>query len=159
MRSSPVTNMLVSGTMPRQAAEPWLSIVPIAESRSSYNGLIILVFLVVSGTLTAMVIHRFATRATRRSAIWDCGFPLDAPQTQYAGASFAMPIRRVFGTVVFGVREHVDMPRPGEMRAGQLSRARARSGLALCLWPDRAAPSDRCRCRSIGCSSSPSAAI
>jgi hydrogenase-4 component B len=114
----PVTNMLVAGTMPRQAAEPWLSIVPIAESRSSYNGLIILVFLVVSGTLTAMVIHRFATRATRRSAIWDCGFPLNAPQTQYASASFAMPIRRVFGAVVFDVREHVDMPRPGEMRAG-----------------------------------------
>jgi hypothetical protein len=65
-----------------------------------------------------MVIHRFATRATRRSAIWDCGFPLDAPQTQYASASFAMPIRRVFGTVVFNVLERVDMPRPGEMRAG-----------------------------------------
>jgi hydrogenase-4 component B len=69
--------------------------------------------------LTAAVIHRFATRATRRSAIWDCGFPLDAPQTQYGSASFAMPIRRVFGTVVFDVREQVDMPRPGEMRAAR----------------------------------------
>ena len=29
-----------------------------------------------------------------------------------------MPIRRVFGTVVFGVHEVVDMPRPGESRAG-----------------------------------------
>jgi hydrogenase-4 component B len=28
-----------------------------------------------------------------------------------------MPIRRVFGTTVFQVREKVDMPRPGEMRA------------------------------------------
>ena len=88
------------------------------ESRSSYNGLIILVFLVCSGTLTAMVIHRLATRATRRSAIWDCGFPLAIPQTQYTSSSFAMPIRRVFGTVVFGVHESLDMPRPGEMRAG-----------------------------------------
>jgi hypothetical protein len=65
-----------------------------------------------------MIIHRFATRATRRSAIWDCGFPLDAPQTQYGSASFSMPIRRVFGSVVFGVHERVDMPRPGELRAG-----------------------------------------
>jgi NADH:ubiquinone oxidoreductase subunit 5 (subunit L)/multisubunit Na+/H+ antiporter MnhA subunit len=113
----PLTAMLVGDVMPRQATVPWLSIVPIAASRSSYNGLIILVFLVVSGTLTAAVIHRFASRATRRSAIWDCGFPLDAPQTQYGGASFAMPIRRVFGTVVFDVHEKVDMPRPGEMRA------------------------------------------
>jgi NADH:ubiquinone oxidoreductase subunit 5 (subunit L)/multisubunit Na+/H+ antiporter MnhA subunit len=115
---APVMTQLAGGVMPRQVGVPWMSIVPIAESRSSYNGLIILAFLICSGTLTAVVIHRFATRATRRSAIWDCGFPLDAPQTQYASASFAMPIRRVFGTVVFNVHERVDMPRPGEMRAG-----------------------------------------
>ncbi len=115
---SPLTAMLTGGTMPHQAALPWMSIAPIAESRSSYNGLIILTFLIASGSVTAMAIHRFATRATRRSAIWDCGFPLDAPQTQYGSASFSMPIRRVFGTVVFSVFERVDMPRPGELRAG-----------------------------------------
>jgi hydrogenase-4 component B len=115
---STVTVMLTGGTMPHQASVPWMSIVPIAESRSSYNGLIILTFLIISGGLTAMIIHRFASRASRRSAIWDCGFPLDAPQTQYGSASFSMPIRRVFGTVVFDVHESVDMPRPGEIRAG-----------------------------------------
>ena len=61
--------------MPKQEAVPCFSIVPIAQSRSSYNGAIILIFLALSGTLTAMFIHRFATRATRRSAIWDCGYP------------------------------------------------------------------------------------
>ena len=55
--------------MPNQAAVPWMSIVPIGESRSSYNGLIILTFLIASGTITAMVIHRFATRATRRISV------------------------------------------------------------------------------------------
>src|SRR5499427_3004776 len=39
---SPVMAMLVGDTMPQQVAVPWLSIVPIAESRSSYNGLVIL---------------------------------------------------------------------------------------------------------------------
>jgi len=29
-----------------------------------------------------------------------------------------MPIRRVFGTSLFGVRERVDMPQPGDGRAG-----------------------------------------
>jgi len=115
---APVAKSLAADVMPRQAGVPWLSIVPIAESRSSYNGLIILAFMICSGTLTALAIHRFATRATRRSAIWDCGFPLDAPQTQYTSSSFAMPIRRVFGKVVFGVYERVDMPAPGETRAG-----------------------------------------
>ncbi len=115
---APVTALLVGDVMPRQAGVAWLSIVPIAESRSSYNGLIILSFLICSGTVTAAVIHRFASRATRRSAIWDCGFPLDSPLTQYASASFAMPIRRVFGTMIFNVYQRIDMPQPGEMRAG-----------------------------------------
>jgi hydrogenase-4 component B len=92
--------------------------VPIAESRSSYNGAVILFFLVVSGTLTAAFIHRFATRKTRRAAIWDCGYPDPTTAAQYTASSFAMPIRRVYGTSVFRVVEKLDMPRPGEGRAG-----------------------------------------
>jgi NADH:ubiquinone oxidoreductase subunit 5 (subunit L)/multisubunit Na+/H+ antiporter MnhA subunit len=114
---APVVQSLVGARMPLQAGVPGLSIVPIAESRSSYNGMIILLFLIASGTLTAMFIHRFATRATRRSAIWDCGYPAAAPTMQYTSSSFAMPIRRVFGSTVFFLREKVDMPRPGETRA------------------------------------------
>jgi formate hydrogenlyase subunit 3/multisubunit Na+/H+ antiporter MnhD subunit len=115
---APVTGALTGARLPQQAVMPWLSIVPIAESRSSYNGLIIFLFLISSGLFGAMVIHKFATRATRRSAIWDCGFPLDSPATQYTSSSFAMPIRRVFGASVFDVIERVDMPRPGDLRAG-----------------------------------------
>ena len=94
---SPVVQGLVGARVPAQSYLPWSSLVPIAESRSSYNGLIILFFISASGIVTAMFIHRFATRATRRSAIWDCGYPDPAPTTQYSGSSFAMPIRRVFG--------------------------------------------------------------
>jgi hydrogenase-4 component B len=118
---APVVSQVVGGVMPRQAVVPWMSIVPIEESRSSYNGLIIFAFMVISSTLTALAIHRFATRATRRSDIWDCGFPLDAPQTQYTSSSFAQPIRRVYGSVVFPVHLKVDMPRPGETRAGHFA--------------------------------------
>ena len=49
-------------------------------------------------------------------AAWDCGFPDPSPTTQYTAESFAQPIRRVFGTVAFVVRERVDMPGPGETR-------------------------------------------
>jgi formate hydrogenlyase subunit 3/multisubunit Na+/H+ antiporter MnhD subunit len=114
---APVVQGLVDARMPAQTFLPWASIVPIAQSRSSYDGLIILLFLTVAGTLTAMFIHRFATRATRRSDAWDCGYPAPSPLTQYSSSGFAMPIRRVFGTTVFLVRETVDMPRPGETRA------------------------------------------
>jgi len=116
---APVVQSLVGDRMPVQAAAPALSIVPIAESRSSYNGMVILLFLVCTGVLTATFIHRFATRATRRSAIWDCGYPAASPTMQYTSSSFAMPIRRVFGATTFFVHEKVDMPRPGETRAAR----------------------------------------
>jgi len=114
---APVVQGLVGDRLPVQGI--LASIVPIAESRSSYNGFIILFFLASSGTLTAMAIHRYATRATRRSAIWDCGYPDRSPATQYTSSSFAMPIRRVLGATIFHVRETVDMPRPGELRAAR----------------------------------------
>jgi formate hydrogenlyase subunit 3/multisubunit Na+/H+ antiporter MnhD subunit len=113
----PAVSDLVGTQMPQSAA-PWLSIVPIGEGRSSYNGLLILIFLVTAGTLTAMFVHRFATRAIRRSAIWDCGYPDPPVAAQYTGSSFVMPIRRVLGATVFQVRERLDMPKPGEVRPG-----------------------------------------
>ena len=54
---------LVGGRMPAQAALPWLSIVPIGESRSSYNGLLVFVFITISTLAAVEIIHRFASRA------------------------------------------------------------------------------------------------
>jgi len=95
---------------------PWLSTVPIAESRSSYNGALVFAFVAVSASLAVFVIHRFASHAVRRAPAWDCGFPDPNPATQYTAGSFAQPIRRVFGTLVFRAREHVEMPPPGDTR-------------------------------------------
>jgi len=118
---APVVNALVGARMPVQSADPWLSIVPIAESRSSYNGLLVFAFIAVS-TLTAVeIIHRFASRAVRRGPAWDCGFPDPSPATQYTAGGFAQPIRRVFGEVVFLARDRVDVPPPGDLRAAQLT--------------------------------------
>jgi hypothetical protein len=107
--------------MPQQAAQAWLSIVPIGESRSSYNGLLVLVFIAASGSLMAAAIHRFASHAWRRAPAWDCGYPEPSPATQYTAGSFAQPIRRVFGSFVFGARDEVDMPPPGDLRPARLT--------------------------------------
>jgi hypothetical protein len=115
--------------MPPQEELSWLTIVPVAESRSSYNGLLLFAFIATSAWLTTYVIHRWASAATRRSAPWDCGFPDASPVTQYTAGSFSQPIRRVFGTVVFRAREDVQMPAPGESRA-----ARLRVQLRDVLW-------------------------
>jgi hydrogenase-4 component B len=118
---APVTQSLVGARMPVQRGVEWLSIVPIAESRSSYNGLLVFVFMVISGTLAAWAIHRLASDKLRRGPAWDCGYPDPSPATQYTASSFAQPIRRVFGTMVFRAREHVDMPPPGDMRPARLT--------------------------------------
>ena len=117
---SPISVQILGGSMPIQADEPWLSIVPIAESRSSYNGLLVMVFITISASLAVVVIHRFASHALRRGPAWGCGFPDPTPAAQYSGASFAQPIRRVFGTLVFHARDHVVMPPPGDTRPARL---------------------------------------
>jgi NADH:ubiquinone oxidoreductase subunit 5 (subunit L)/multisubunit Na+/H+ antiporter MnhA subunit len=117
---APVARGLVNAQMPRQAVIPWLTIVPVAESRSSYNGLLLLILIAVAASLAAYVIHRWASHTIRRSAAWDCGFPDATPATQYTAGSFAQPIRRVFGTSVFRAREEIDMPQPGDPRPARL---------------------------------------
>jgi formate hydrogenlyase subunit 3/multisubunit Na+/H+ antiporter MnhD subunit len=118
---APVAMGLVGERMPVQTGIPWLSIVPIAESRSSYNGLLLFAFILLSASLAVWIIHRYASRALRRGPAWDCGFPDPDPATQYTAGSFAQPIRRVFGTLVFQAREQVQMPPPGSLAAAQFS--------------------------------------
>lgn len=117
---SPATLSMVGERMPAQSDVAWLSIVPIAEARSSYNGLLVFLFIASSASLTAFVVHRFASRASRRAPPWDCGFPDPSPRTQYTAGSLAQPIRRVFGTLVFRARERVEMPAPGDTRPARL---------------------------------------
>ena len=118
---SSVTLALIGSRMPVQIAVPWLSIVPIAESRSSYNGLLVFLFIAVSASLAAFVIHRFASHALRRAPAWGCGFPDVVPAAQYTAVSFAQPIRRVFGTFAFRAKENVEMPAPGETGPARLN--------------------------------------
>ena len=116
-----------------RARLPWLSIVPIAESRSSYNGLLVFVFIAVSTLLTIEVIHRFASRARAPRA--GLGLRLSGPEPRHAvhGRQLrpADPAR-VRHRGVPGPRARCDMPPPGDARPARLDRhaARSRSGTA-----------------------------
>lgn len=112
---APVSKLLLGASMPHQAGVQWLTIVPIAESRSSYNGLLMFVFIALSGSIAAFAIHRLASDRLRRGPAWDCGYPNASPQTQYTASSFAQPIRRIYGTLLFRAREISEMPSPGSM--------------------------------------------
>ena len=116
---APVTQLLLDARLAPQTQLQWLTIVPIAASRSSYNGLLLFVLVAAAGWLGAYVIHRWASHALRRAAAWDCGFPDARPVTQYTAGSFAQPIRRVFGSVAFRAHEQVYIPPPGQIQPAQ----------------------------------------
>jgi NADH:ubiquinone oxidoreductase subunit 5 (subunit L)/multisubunit Na+/H+ antiporter MnhA subunit len=117
----PVAQGLLGARMPTQSTVAWLSIVPVAESRSSYNGLLVFLFIAGAAFAAAEAIHRYASRDVRRGPAWDCGYPDPNPATQYTADSFAQPIRRVFGTTVFRARERVEMPPPGDTNPARLT--------------------------------------
>ena len=117
---APISSFLIGKSMPAQIGAQWLSIVPIAESRSSYDGLLVFLFMAASGTLAAFAIHRLASDRLRRAPAWDCGYPDASVLTQYSATSFAQPIRRVFGSVVFSARETTEMAPPDDTRPARL---------------------------------------
>ena len=117
---APVVQGIFAHHMPHQSAVAWLSIVPITKDRSSYNGLLIFLFLAVSAGLSACVLRLLNANRVRRVPLWDGGFPNPTPLMQYSAESFAQPIRRIFGTLLFRAREHIDMPSPGDMRPARL---------------------------------------
>jgi hypothetical protein len=112
---APTARFVAAASLPLQASQPWMTLVPIAESRSTYNGLLVFVFITFSASIAAWAVHRLASRALRRGPAWDCGFPLAATDTQYGAGSFAQPVRRVLGSVLMQAREQVTMPEPGDM--------------------------------------------
>ncbi len=117
----PVSKAMVASSMPHQTGLQWFTVVPIAESRSSYNGLLVFLFVVISGSAAATAIHRLASDRLRRAPAWDCGYPDPDPAIQYSASSFSQPIRRVFGTVMFGAREVGEMPPPGSAAPARLT--------------------------------------
>jgi hydrogenase-4 component B len=118
---APVAKIMVGNSMPHQSSLRWFAIVPIAESRSSYDGLLVFAFMLLSGSIASIAIHRLASDRLRRAPAWDCGFPDGSPAIQYTASSFSQPIRRVFGTLVFGAREIGEMPPPGSTATARLT--------------------------------------
>ena len=113
---APVTTALVGASMPHQTGVQWLSIVPIAQSRSSYNGLLVFFFMAMSGRARRLRHPSAGVRtgcAAHRPGI--AAIPIRIWLMQYTASSFAQPIRRVYGTLVFGAREVGEMPPPGSI--------------------------------------------
>jgi formate hydrogenlyase subunit 3/multisubunit Na+/H+ antiporter MnhD subunit len=119
---APVAQALAGARMPAQTGTQWMTIVPVADARSSYNGLLIAVFIGSVALASAVVARALNGSAVRRSRLWDCGYPGLGPLSQYTAASLSQPIRRVMGALVFRSSETVDMPAPGDTRAARIDK-------------------------------------
>lgn len=118
---APAAEAMVAARLPVQSDQAWQTLVPIAEARSTYSGLLIFVFITLGSSGSAWAVHRFASRRLRRGPAWDCGFPSNLANAQYGAGSFAQPLRRVLGSVLLGAREQVNMPLPGNFGPARLT--------------------------------------
>lgn len=77
-------------------------------------------FIALSAFLAARIILALGSRNIRRGPAWDCGYPDASPATKYTASTFAQPVRRALGNIVFVARDHFDMPAPGDTRPARL---------------------------------------
>ena len=107
---------LLGASMPHQAGVHWLSIVPIAESRSSYNGLLVFVFIVA----VRLARRRSPSIGSRRDKLRrgaGLGLRLSRPDARDAiHRRRASPSRSgaCSARIVFRAREIGEMPPPGD---------------------------------------------
>jgi len=121
---SQVVADLVGSPLPALADGPtlsaWVWLAPLEQGYSSYSGLVVFLTAVIVTVSVVAGVHRLANDRVRRGPPWDCGFPDPTAAAQYTASSFAQPLRRVFGTLIFRAVERVDMPEPGETRPARL---------------------------------------
>jgi hypothetical protein len=73
-----------------------LGVLPVNVIRSSYSPLVMLIVIIAAVLLTIQIVHRFYHGRIRKSAPWDCGYPLQTPRMQDTAEGFGQPIRQVF---------------------------------------------------------------
>jgi hypothetical protein len=78
------------------AAQGWLYLAPIHPERASYGPLLFLVVIVAMVALAFLLVRWFYHGRIRRSAAWDCGYPLQTPRMQDTAEGFGQPVRQVF---------------------------------------------------------------
>jgi len=98
------------------------------EGAGAYLPWLVALLLGLGLAALALLVRRRSPQEVQRGPVWNCGF-IDPPHvfgdplTQPSAAGIAQPLRRMLGTSLLAATERVDMPRPGETRAGQYAAA------------------------------------
>lgn len=119
--AEPALRLLAATTMTGRAGV--FTIAPAAEA-PGYAPLAVLFLLGLAGFVTMAVLRARAVGGHRTGPAWDGGFgaappwlPFGDPLSQYAGGSFAQPLRRVLGGTLMAARATATMPPPGDTAA------------------------------------------
>lgn len=95
-----IPQQLFGEGLTRAMSHGWLWLTPVSAKTAEYSAPLVAVGLSISliGWFVVYLIMKPKRRARQQGRVppWDCGFgPLDS-RMQYTGASFSMPIRRIF---------------------------------------------------------------
>ena len=106
----------MGGHLPQQAALSWLTIVPIAESRSSYNGL--LLFVLIAAAATHRVLCHSSLGVACHSPVRAVGLRISGckPGDAIHGGQLCAADSTRIRNLVFHAREEIHMPAPGDPR-------------------------------------------
>ncbi|MFA5939852.1 MAG: hydrogenase 4 subunit B [Sinimarinibacterium sp.] len=104
----PVATLLLGSGLGPQSAGSWI-LAPVSAERASYSPLLFLVGIVSGVLLTFWGVRRLYHGRIRRSAPWDCGFPLQTARMQDSAEGFGQPIRHIFGPF-FRMRRELPTP-------------------------------------------------
>jgi hypothetical protein len=106
-----LTEQLTRGRLASTAGEfGWLWLTPVSHARASYSAPLVFLIIPAVVSFVYLLLHTRKT-AIHRVPLWDCGFEKITTRMQYTGASFSMPLRRIFG-FLFRIREDVRIEAP-----------------------------------------------
>lgn len=79
----------------------WLWIMPIPSQASSYSASLVFIGLILFSFVPFLLLRKFShSLSLKKVSAWSCGFGELSAKMQYTSTAFAMPIRRVFSTVL-----------------------------------------------------------
>jgi formate hydrogenlyase subunit 3/multisubunit Na+/H+ antiporter MnhD subunit len=79
-----------------QKSHDWLLLAPISADRASYEPLVFLLGISALVMATVTIVHNFWHGRLRRSAPWDCGYPMQTSRMQDTAEGFSQPLRQIF---------------------------------------------------------------
>jgi NADH:ubiquinone oxidoreductase subunit 5 (subunit L)/multisubunit Na+/H+ antiporter MnhA subunit len=96
----PVTRLLAGAGIGPQVARDGLFFAPVDIEQASYAPLILLTSIVLAAGLVLWLLRIRYPRVTRRSAPWNCGYPIGNARMQDSAEGFGQPIRQIFSPLL-----------------------------------------------------------